>query len=605
MPLSSLKFKPGVNTEFTSYSNEGGWKDCDKVRFRFGFPEKLGGWIKFSLKTFLGTCRSLHAWVALDGAKFLGVGTHKKFYIEEGGTFNDVTPIRKTTTNAATFAATNGSTTITVTDSGHEAIVGDFVTFSGAATLGGNITAAILNIEYEIVTVPTANTYTITTSVAANSSDSGNGGGSVVAKYQISVGIDTVVPGTGWGAGTWGRGTWGSAATTVAGGGNIRIFTQDNFGEDLIFNIVDGSIYYWDRSGGLTTRAVELSTLDTNAPTVAKKIIVSDRDRHVLAFGTNVLGSSTQDKLLIRFSSQENPFDWNPTATNTAGDLLVGTGSQIVTAVETRREIIVLTDTSVHSLQFIGPPFIFGLTQISLGSTIIGPNAAVAVNDAVFWMGNGRFYLYDGSLKPLACTVRDTVFDDFNYTQGEQVVAGVNSEFGEIFWFYPSASASVNDKYVIYNYDEKVWYFGSLARTAWIDRGINEFPIAAGTTNLLFNHESGQDDDGSALSAFIESSPVEIGDGDQFSFIRRLVPDIDFLDSPSTADRSATFTLKAEDFPGKGFVRTTATTVNNEATQNHIRLRGRSVGVRVETSNQGVTWRLGTSRVDIQPDGRR
>ena len=333
MPLSSLKFKPGVNTEFTSYSNEGGWKDCDKVRFRFGFPEKLGGWIKFSLKTFLGTCRSLHAWVALDGAKFLGVGTHKKFYIEEGGSFNDVTPIRKTTTNAATFAATNGSTTITVTDNGHEAIVGDFVTFSGAATLGGNITAAVLNIEYEIVTVPTANTYTITTSVAANSSDSGNGGGSVVAKYQISVGIDTVVPGTGWGAGTWGRGTWGSAATTVAGGGNIRIFTQDNFGEDLIFNIVDGSIYYWDRTNGLTTRAVELSTLDTNAPTVAKKIIVSDRDRHVLAFGTNAIGSSTQDKLLIRFSSQENPFDWNPTATNTAGDLLVGTGSQIVNAV--------------------------------------------------------------------------------------------------------------------------------------------------------------------------------------------------------------------------------------------------------------------------------
>jgi hypothetical protein len=604
MPLSTFKFKPGVNTEVTAYSNEGGWNDCDKVRFRFGFPEKLGGWIKYSLKTFLGTCRSLHAWIALDGSRFLGVGTHKKFYIEEGGAFNDVTPIRKTTTNAATFAATNGSTTITVTDNGHEALVGDFVTFSGAATLGGNITAAVLNIEYEIVTVPTANTYTITASVAANSSDSGNGGGSVVAKYQINIGIDTVVPGTGWGAGTWGRGTWGSAASTVAGGGSIRIFSQDNFGEDLIFNIRDGSIYYWDKTNGLSTRAVELSSLDSNAPTVARGVLVSDRDRHVLAFGCNPVGSTTQDKLLIRFSSQENATDWLPSATNTAGDLVVGSGSQIVSVTETRREVFILTDNSAHSLQFIGPPFTFGLTQISTGITVLGPNAAVAAGDAVFWMGNGRFYLYDGTVKPLPCTVRDTVFDDFNFTQAEQVFAGLNTEFGEVFWFYPSASASSNDKYVIYNYDEQVWYFGSLARTAWLDRGINEFPIAASGA-YLFNHENGADDDGSALSAFIESSPVDIGDGENFAFVRRLIPDISFLDSPATANRTAVFTLKAENFPGTGYTQSFATDVTNTATLNHVRLRGRAVGVRVETTELGVTWRLGSTRLDLKQDGRR
>ena len=604
MPLSSFKFKPGVNTELTSYANEGGWNDCDKIRFRFGFPEKLGGWVKKSLNSFLGTCRSLHAWVALDGSKFLGVGTHKKFYIEEGGAFNDVTPLRKTTTNAATFAATNGSTTVTVTDSGHEAIVGDFVTFSGAATLGGNITATVLNIEYEVVTVPTANTYTITTSVAANSSDSGNGGGSVVAKYQINVGIDTVVPGTGWGAGTWGRGTWGSAATTVAGGGSIRIFSQDNFGEDLIFNIRDGSIYYWDKTNGLSTRAVELSTLDTNAPTIARAVLVSDRDRHVIAFGCNPLGSSTQDKLLIRFSSQENATDWLATATNTAGDLVVGSGSQIISVTETRREVLVLTDNSAHSLQFIGPPFTFGLTQISTGITVLGPNAAVAAGDAVFWMGDGRFYLYDGTVKPLPCTVRDTVFDNFNFTQAEQVYAGLNSEFGEVFWFYPSADSSFNDKYVIYNYDEQVWYFGSLARSAWLDRGINQFPIAA-EGGFLFNHEEGADDDGSALSAFIESSPVDIGDGENFAFVRRLIPDISFLDSGVGATKTAKFTLKAEDFPGTGYTKSFETDVTGTATLNHVRLRGRAVGVRVETDGLGVTWRLGSTRIDIKQDGRR
>ena len=604
MPLAKLQFKPGINTEVTSFSNEGGWQDCDKIRFRFGFPEKIGGWTKYSTSTFDGTCRSLHPWVALDGSQFLGVGTNTKFYIEEGGSFNDVTPIRSTTTGTATFAAVNGSTTLTVTDSGHGAIVGDYVTFSNAVSLGGAITADVLNTEYEIVTVPDTNTYTITSSVAANSSDTGNGGGSTVAAYQINVGIDTVVLGTGWGAGTWSRGTWSSAATSVTGGGSVRIWFQDNFGEDLIFNIMDGSIYYWDKTNGITTRAVELSTLDSNAPTLAHKVIVSDRDRHVLAFGCNALGSSVQDKLLIRFSSQENPFDWAPTAENTAGDLVVGTGSEIITAIETRREILVLTDSSVHSLKFLGAPFTYGIEQISIGTTIIGSLGAAAVNDNVLWMGNGKFYIYDGSVKELPCTVKDTVFDDLNYSQSSKTVASVNSEFGEVTWFYPSASSSENDKYVTYNYSDRIWYFGSLSRTAWTDKGIFEYPVAA-ESGYLYNHEDGLDADGVALSAYIESSPIDIGEGDKFSFVNKMIPDISFLNSESSADKSTTFTLKAERFPGTGYTQSYASTVTDSTTENNVRIRGRSVGIRVESSNAGMTWRLGSPRINVRQDGKR
>ena len=607
MPLSKLQFKPGINTEVTPYTNEGGWLDCDKVRFRFGFPEKLGGWMKYSLNTFLGTCRSLHAWVTADGSEYMGVGTHLKFYIEEGTGFNDVTPLRETTTGAATFTAVNGSATLTVNDPGHGAIEGDYVTFTLAASLGGNITADVLNKEYSIASVVDTNNYTITASATANASDTGNGGGSTVAAYQINIGINTVVPGTGWGAGTYSRGTWGSAATVVAGGGSLRLWSQDNFGDDLLFNVRDAAIYYWDKSSPspLQTRGADLASLGSSAPTVARQIMVSDRDRHVIAFGCNALGSSTQDKLLIRFSDQESLTDWEPTATNTAGDLLVGVGSEIITAIETRREIIVITDASVHSMQFIGPPFTFGINQLSTGTTIIGPNAAVAVNDMVFWMGRNRFYVYDGQVSVLPCTVRDTVFNDFDLTQGEKTYAAVNSEFGEITWFYSSNGASDNDKYVTYNFAEKVWYYGSMSRTAWIDRGIEDYPVAAGVTGYLYNHENGLDDDGSPMTAYIESSPIEIQDGESFALIRRLIPDISFLDSASGASKEATFTLKAEDFPGTGYTRSYASTVTDSDTQDFVRLRGRAVGLRVESTNLNMTWRLGSPRIDIRQDGRR
>ena len=620
MPLTKLQFRPGINRETTSYSNEGGWFDCDKIRFNFGFPQKLGGWAKYTSSTYLGTARRLHNWIALDGSNYLGVGTHLKYYIEEGGTFNDVTPIRATTSAGdVTFSATNGSTTITVTDTSHGAQENDFVTFSGAASLGGVITAAVLNQEYQVVSVPTANTFTITSSVTANSSDSGNGGGSVVGTYQINVGLDTQVGGTGWGAGAWGDDGWGSAST-VATSSELRTWSHDNFGEDLIINPVDGAIYYWDRTNNLTTRAVEIGTLSgaQATPTIAKQILVSNIDRHVLAFGTNPEGGSTQDPLLIRFSDQESAVEWRNLPDTTAGSLRIGSGSVFVQAVETKREVLVFTDRSLHSLRFIGDPFTFGITQLASNITIVSSKSAVAVEDAVFWMGNDNFYLYDGQTVPIPCTVRDKVFLDFDYDQEQKVVAGVNSQWGEVFWFYPSLSNSLenggtgeNDKYVVYNYIEKVWYFGSLSRTAWMDRGLRTYPLAA-SAGYLYNHEFGEDDDGSAMTSFIESSQIDIADGEQFTLIRRVIPDFTFDGSSSNAP-NVSLTLKARNFPGGNYLQTqsknterTATTPVEQFTNVlNMRLRGRSFAMRVDSTDLGVRWKIGSPRVDVREDGRR
>ena len=641
MPLTKLAFRPGIQKEITSYSNEGGWNDCDKVRFRAGFAEKIGGWQKFATNSYLGTARALHPFVGLDKSRYLGVGTNKKYYVHEGGAFLDITPIRLTTAAGdATFAASNGSSTITVTENGHGAIAGDFVTFSGAATLGGVITANVLNQEYEIQSVVNENSYTITarseattiasitndgainrTAVTANSSDTGNGGGSVVAAYQINAGLDTSVTGGGWGAGTWGRSTWNGDADITITSSILRIWTHDNFGEDLIINVRDGDIFYWDTSAGTSTRSVKLSdrtNADAGTPTIAKQVIVSDVDRHVIVFGCDGVGAiGTQDPLLIRFSSQEDPTTWIPSATNTAGDLRIGSGSEIVTAVETRQQILVITDVSVHSMQFLGPPFTFGVQMISENITIRSPQAAVAVDDTVFWMGVQEFYIYSGSVKKLPCSVKDHVFSDFNTDQAEKVIAGVNSSFGEIWWFYPSASSTENDKYVIYNYEQQIWYIGSLTRTAWLDRGVNDFPIAASIDNYLYNHESGFDDGSTntALSAHIESSQMDIQDGDGFLFIRRILPDLTFRTStgPEDASPSANLILKARNFPGTnygtpetgGVTQTSTSPIEQFTDQVHVRLRGRSFALRVESTAEGVGWRLGSPRVDIRPDGRR
>jgi hypothetical protein len=641
MPLTKLQFKPGVNRETTSYSNEGGWFDIDKTRFRFGFPEKIGGWTRYAVNAFLGTARSLHPWVALDGTQFLGVGTHLKYYINEGGGYNDVTPIRATTTNGIVFAATNGSSTITATDDAHGASIGDFVTISGAVSLGGLITADVLNQEYQVVLVPTANTFTfvareadtsiasITTTsglnptpVVANSSDTGNGGSGADAAYQVTVGLDTALTGNGWNAGSYGRGTWNSSSNLSVEGATLRIWSHDNFGEDLILNARDAGIFYWDRTNGTSTRAVALSSLASSnlAPTIAKKVLVSDRDRHIIAFGCDPeTAIGTQDPLLIRFGSQESLTDWQSLATNTAGELRIGSGSEIITAIETRQQILVFTDQSLHAMQFLGPPFTFGINTISENITIAGPLAAIAVEDMVFWMGKQEFYVYGGGVQRLPCTVRDFVFNDFNELQSEKVTAATNTSFSEVWWFYPSADSQENDRYVIYNYQQKIWYFGTLARTVWLDRGIESNPVAAGTDHYLYTHESGLDDGStepaSAITAHVESSQMDLGDGDQFTFVNKLIPDLTFRNSTASSPK-ATFTIKTRNFPGGTYLQSGANNVTQSAAattsvveqftdQVNLRLRGRSFAVRVDSSDTGVTWRLGSPRLDVKPDGRR
>jgi len=641
MPLTKLQFRPGVNRETTSYTNEGGWFDCDKIRFRSGTPEKIGGWQKKSTKSYLGSARSLHPFIALDGSRYIGVGTHLKYYIEEGGGYTDITPLRLTTAvGDVTFAKVqNGSPLITVTEASHGAVENDFVTFNGAADLGsgGNITAAILNQEYQIVTVVNSNSYIISartvstissitvngaivaTAVTAASQDSGNGGGSSRAKYQVNTGLDTTVIGTGWGAGTWGRGTWNSGSSSLIAGAVLRIWSHDNFGEDLLINARDAGIFYWDKSGGFAERAVALSDLSTDAttPTIGKQVLVSDRDKHVVVFGCDAQDNiGTQDPLLVRFSAQGDPFTWESQVTNTAGDLRIGSGSEIVVAVETRQQILIITDTSLHAMQFVGPPFTFGISQLAENITIMSPLSAVAVDDNVFWMGFEEFYAFTGQVQKLPCTVKSFVFNDINLSQRSKVVAGVNSSFSEIWWFYPSASSSDNDRYVVYNYAEQVWYYGALARSAWLDRGVNNDPISAGENGYLYLQEVGYDDGSttpaSAITAYIESSQVSIGDGDRFVFMRRVLPDLTF-DGSTNDSPSAKFIFQARNFPGGNYLQSNTNAITRTATapveqftdQVHLRLRGRSFALKVQSTTTGTSWRLGTPRVDIRQDGRQ
>ena len=640
MPLTKLQFRPGVNRETTSYTNEGGWFDCDKIRFRFGTPEKIGGWAKKSGRSYLGTARALHPFVALDSTQFLGVGTHLKYYVDEGGGFNDITPLRvSTAAGGVVFSATNGSSTITATDSNHGALAGDFVTFSGAATLGGTITAAVLNQEYEIVAVTSVNAYTfiartvstvadntvdgvlVYVPVVANGSDSGNGGGSIIGAYQVNIGLDTTVSGTGWGAGTWGRDTWGSSASLLVSGSTLRIWTHDNLGEDLLINVRDAGIFYWDKSARSApfrpAQALSDLSTDPTTPTIAKQVLVSDVDRHTIVFGCDAQTSiGVQDPLLIRFSDQGNPLVWQSLATNTAGDLRLGSGSEIIMAVETKQQIMVWTDSSLHAMQFIGPPFTFGITQVAENITIASPLSAAAVDDNIYWMGVEDFYIYSGQVQKLPCSVRSYVFDDFNSAQSEKVCAGVNSSFSEIWWFYPSASSAENNRYVVFNYQEQVWYYGELNRTAWLDRGITSNPVGASTDNYLYLQESGFDDGStspvSAVTSYIESSQMDIGDGDHFVFLKRLIPDITFADSTATSP-SANFTLEARNFPGENYTNSDTNPVVRSATVPveqftnvvNLRLRGRSFALKVESLNTGVGWRLGSPRVDMKQDGRR
>jgi len=704
MALQKIQFKPGVVRDITAYTNEGGWYDCDLVRFQNSFPQSIGGWAKYSQNAFLGTCRELINWSSLDSVNYLGVGTNLKFYVESGGVFNDITPIRKTISltpvsftgdiamvgliatltassvtgtlklghtikgtgvasgttitqfltgtggagtyvvspsqtvavtamTAGPFTATSGSSTITVVDTAHEALVNDFVTFSGATGLGGNITADVLNLNptiyptqnalgYQITSV-TANTYTFTALATATASDTGNGG-SLTAAYQINTGLTEQVGGGGWGAGTWGRLGWGDGIPLTAST-TLRLWTSDNFGEDLLFNVRNAGVYYWSPSVAtpLTVRGVTLASLSTDAqtPTIATQIIVSDNDRHVIAFGANnYLDSSNtletdQDPLLIKFSDQENYTVWTPKATNTAGDLRLGSGTRIIRAIETKREILVWTDIALYSMQFIGPPYTFGLTMVASSVTAIGFNCFASVDDIVMWMGIGKFYVFSGSTQELPCPLKNYIFTNFNIGESDKVYASVNSEFNEVTWFYPTADSSECNAYVTYNYAERAWTYGSMARTAWLDRGTSTYPIAASPDGYLYNHEFGMDDGSTSpatpLNAYIESSPFDIGEGDNFVFVRRIIPDVTFANSTNTP--TVDMTLKMQNFPGSNYNKTTDSAVTRSATvpveqfttQAYVRLRGRQATFKIESNTLGTRWSLGSPRIEVQPDGRR
>jgi len=568
----------------------------------------------------LGTGRSILTWTALDGTIYTGSGTNLKYYVVRGGSINDITPLRETTTaGAVTFAATNGSSVITVSDTSNGVLLGDFVTFSGAASLGGNVTSGILNAEHSVTRVVDANTYEITVSVVANASDSGDGGASVVGAYQINVGLDTSVFGTGWGTGPWSRGTWSSGSSTTVAGAQLRIWSQDNYGEDLIICIQDGGIYYWDKSLGLASRAVALEDLAgaQAAPTIAKTIIVSERDRHVIAFGCDPEATpGIQDPLVIRFSDQEDPAEWRTLPTTTAGELRIGTGSEIIGAVQTKQQVIVFTDVSVHAMQYIGDPFTFGLQEVSSSISLISPNAMVAVGDVVYWMGKNEFYAYDGAVVQIPCDVKEYVFSGMNIQQQLKVYAGHSSSFSEVWWFYPSSSSQENDSYVVYNYEQRVWYYGTLPRTAWQDRNVLSFPLAVSPDGYIYYQESGLNDGSAnppvALAPYIESSVVDMGEGDQFMFATRVIPDITFRNSTNETP-TATLTIKARNFPGGAYfasdsdpvTKTASLPVEQFTNELYVRLRGRSMSLRIESNQLNTAWRLGDPRLDMRTDGRK
>jgi len=686
MPLQKILFKPGVNRENTRYTTEGGWYECDKIRFRQGNPEIIGGWQRISASTFNGTCRSLWNWTTLGFLNLVGVGTNTKFYIQNGGIYNDITPIRVTTTLGTNPFTGNGTTTVTVAATSHGATTGSFVTFSGVT----GTYAAALNAEFQI-TVVNANSYTITTSsvVAAGAT----GGSAVSAAYQVNAGPAYAVPLTGWGAGAWGAGTWGNGGTSSIA---LQLWSQVNYGEDLVFGPRGGGLYYWDATAGVTTRGVLLNSLGgtvtfTNAsptvvtstvlytegaalkfsgaslptgvtagttyyvfevngltfklldsagatvgtsssgsgavstivdvPTVQNSITVSDTSRFIIVFGCNDYGSSTLDPMLIRWSAQDDPYNWTPDPTNQAGFVRVSHGSEIVATVQTRQEVVVFTDSAVYSLQYLGPPYVWAPQLLGDNISIEGPNAAVIASGVVYWMGVDKFYMYDGRVQTLNCDLRRYVFQDFNQAQAAQVFAGTNEGFNEVWWFYCSANSNDIDRYVIYNYLEKVWYYGTMARTAWLDSGLLDFPLAATYSNNLVYHEQGLNNNETAtttaIDAYISSSEFDIGDGHNFGFVWRVLPDLTFENaenSPTGATPSVSMTLYGLANSGSGVTSSASQPVAKSSTyviteqftgMIFTRMRGRQMIFKISSNQINTVWQLGAPRIDIRPDGRR
>jgi hypothetical protein len=641
MPLQKLEFRPGLNREGTDYANEGGWYDGDKVRFRSGFPEKIGGWIRLSTLQFLGTARSLWNWVNFSGFNYLGVGTNLKYYIELGGGYYDITPFSTVRVLNNPITATSGSSTLTITDALYNPSVGDYIVISGAVTLGGNITALVINQEYVVVSVPTATTYTIQaknpttgTPVLANASDTGNGGATVTVSYQVPIGPNVYTLGTGWSSGPWGRGTWGSAFVSSLGN-QLRLWSNDNFGADLIIAPRGGGIYYWKDANGVTTRAVSLNTLSTNegfngtyVPNTTNQIVASAIQKFVIAMGANSYLSGTPNTpfnpMLVRWSDQINPYQWVPDVTNQAGEFALTNGSFIMGARASRQEILIWTDSALYSMQYLGAPYVWGFNIMMDNISIISPNAMITVNNVTYWMGTDKFYMYSGRVETLPCALRQYVFNDINLTQSFQVFAGSNEGYNEVWWFYVSNSGNGVDvdRYVIYNYVDRVWYYGTMARTAWLDSSLRQYPMAADYNSRILFHEASVDDNATStplpINAYIQSSDFDIGDGHNFGFVWRILPDINFNGS-TVNNPEVTMTVRPRVNSGAPYGAAnnpTVTSANNYGVlqvynvqeftgQVYTRLRGRQLSFRIESTELGVAWQLGMPRIDIKPDGRR
>tara|TARA_R110001599_G_scaffold85462_2_gene229374 strand:- start:63 stop:1973 length:1911 start_codon:yes stop_codon:yes gene_type:complete len=635
MPFRKMLFKPGINREITDYSQEGGWYSSNKVRFVYGFPKKIGGWAKYTVTAFVGICRSLFVYSPAGANNFMAMGTSKKIYLDTGGSLTDITPLRLTTSGGdPRFTATDGSASISVAETGHGAIAGDYVTFSAAVSLGGTITAAVLNQEYEIDSITSVNAFVFTATATANASDTGDGGGSTVAKYQISIGDDTSVEGYGWGAGTWGLSTWGTARPTPLNS-PMRLIFFTTYYDDLVFNVRDSDIYYWVNNLSLDTRAVAMEDMSgaNEVPQEVSQILISQDNTSniLLALGCTpypASGGGAKDPLLIRWSDVTDKVEWEPTDLTTAGSLSVQSGSKIMTGAPTYRETLIFTDSTLNSLKFVGGNEVFRLDEISSNISLIGPNAVITTGTDTYWMGTTNFYKYDGRVVILQCPLSNHVFTAVNLGQADQVFAGLIKEFNEIIWFYCANGSFAINSYVIYNFIENIWYYGdtedNFDRTAWADASIRSYPQAASDDGYVYNHEYGNDADSSTLTASITSANISLDEGDRYVLLQRIIPDINFTGSDVGTTPTAEFKVTAKKFPGGASYSTneagsstdgsvTATNVVPSATatvdeftdQIYIRARGNQMSFTIESTASGVAWGLGTPRADVRPDGRR
>ena len=614
MALSRLQFKPGLNRDQTNYAGEGGYYECDKVRFRSGFPQKIGGWLRYGAFTLIGTCRQMFNYITTNLENIMALGTTEKLYLEIGENLIDITPLRATFTSPATnncFTTTSGLTTVTVTIVNNGCAVEDWVTFSGVVGPVNGIPASELNAEFQVITKINADSFTINVATAANSTGAG-GGTNITAAFQINAGVSVVFYGNGWGAGVWGRSGWGSGSIVPYIARQADWFI-DNIDNDLVANVREGPIYYWEYDPVFLTRAVLLSSLSgaTDVPTQAQQILVSQNDKHLLCFGSTPYGGGAFDPLLIRWANQDEPTNWTPAPTNTAGFLRVSRGSRIIRALPTRQEILVWTDSHLYSMQFTGTTDVFSLQEYADNVSIMSPRACISANNVTYWMGTEKFYAYSGRVETLPCTIRNYVFQDFNYDEAVQVVCGTNEQWHEVWWFYPSASSNTNDRYVIYNYLERIWYYGNLARTAWLDSPLRQYPQAVGG-NYVYNHEQGLNDDTLPMTSFITTNDFDLQDGDQLILIKRIIPDVDFNGSTATTPK-VMMTMKPRNFPGANYSNTNEPDVERSTTvpieqyteQIFIRARARQMGFKITSEDLNVQWQLGAPRLDGRPDGKR